>query len=107
MSDLEIRADNIATAFNEYTNPTLLNNKNLNLRASLGVDSKLGWNPSNTNFSKYGSPTLNLGGSLGLAGTYRANDNLAFRAGANFKTGERPKYSAGLTYSFKKGGYER
>ena len=107
MSDLEIRADNVATAFNEYTNPTLLNNKNLNLRASLGVDSKLGWNPNNTNFSKYGSPTLNLGGSLGLAGTYRANDNLAFRAGANFKTGERPKYSAGLTYSFKKGGYER
>lgn len=107
MSDLEIRADNVATAFNEYTNPTLLNNKNLNLRASLGVDSKLGWNPNDTNFSKYGSPTLNLGGSLGLAGTYRANDNLAFRAGANFKTGERPKYSAGLTYSFKKGGYER
>ena len=91
--------------FNAYTNPTLINNKNLNLQANMGIDSKVGWNANNTNFSKYGSPTVNLGGSFGLSGKYTKN-NFTANAGVNYQTGSRPSYNAGLSYTFKKGGYK-
>jgi hypothetical protein len=91
--------------FNAYTNPTLINNKNLNLQANMGIDSKVGWNANNTNFSKYGSPTVNLGGSFGLSGKYTKN-NFTANAGVNYQTGSRPSYNAGLSYNFKKGGYK-
>ena len=91
--------------FNAYTNPTLINNKNLNLQANMGIDSEVGWNANNTKFSKYGSPTVNLGGSFGLSGKYTKN-NFTANAGVNYQTGSRPSYNAGLSYNFKKGGYK-
>ena len=105
-TDLELRADTISNAFNNYTNPTLINNENLNLQAALGINPNIGWNPNNKSFSKYGTPNLNLEGSFGLSGQYVKN-NFSANAGVNFQTGNKPTYKAGIKYNFKSGGYKK
>ena len=105
-TELELKADTISTAFNNYTNPTLINNKNLNLQAAMGVNPNIGWNPNNKSFSKYGTPNLNLEGSFGLSGQYVKN-NFSANAGVNFQTGNKPTYKAGIKYNFKLGGYKK
>jgi len=105
-TELELKADTISNAFNNYTNPTLINNKNLNLQAALGVNPNIGWNPNNKSFSKYGTPNLNLEGSFGLSGQYVKN-NFSANAGVNFQTGNKPTYKAGIKYNFKSGGYKK
>jgi len=105
-TDLELKADTISTAFNNYTNPTLINNKNLNLQAAMGINPNIGWNPNNKSFSKYGTPNLNLEGSFGLSGQYVKN-NFSANAGVNFQTGNKPTYKAGIKYNFKSGGYKK
>ena len=105
-TELELKADTISTAFNNYTNPTLINNKNLNLQAAMGVNPNIGWNPNDKSFSKYGTPNLNLEGSFGLSGQYVKN-NFSANAGVNFQTGNKPTYKAGIKYNFKLGGYKK
>tara|TARA_R100000951_G_scaffold51251_1_gene43251 strand:- start:1808 stop:4708 length:2901 start_codon:yes stop_codon:yes gene_type:complete len=105
-TELELKADTISTAFNNYTNPTLINNKNLNLQAAMGVNPNIGWNPNDKSFSKYGTPNLNLEGSFGLSGQYVKN-NFSASAGVNFQTGNKPTYKAGIEYNFKLGGYKK
>jgi len=105
-TELELKADTISTAFNNYTNPTLINTKNLNLQAAMGINPNIGWNPNNKSFSKYGTPNLNLEGSFGLSGQYVKN-NFSANAGVNFQTGNKPTYKAGIKYNFKSGGYKK
>lgn len=106
-TNLEDIGENIGNYFNQYTNPTFIDTKKLNLSASSNIDPGVGWNPKNKSFSKYGSPTINFKGALGLNAVYRPTKKTTLTAGVNYATGLQPQYKAGLNFRLKRGGYRK
>jgi len=102
---LEDLVTNAGLSFNAATKHSLINTRKLNLQSRLNITPKIGWNSSNKKFSQFGTPSLNLEGSLDLNANYRPTQNTTITAGANFAPNQRPSYTAGINYRFKRGGY--
>ena len=102
VSTLQDTATEVSDVYNTITNPSYSNDR-FSIQGNINPDVNVNWNPEG-NLTQWGSPIIDMGLSGGVGGSYKLNDRLTFDASANYETGNKPSYSAGLTYNFKQGG---
>lgn len=70
--------------------------KNLTLKGQVNAPKlDVGWDPQGS-MTKYGGPTTKISNSANLSGSYKIGKNTTLSGGVNYRSGEKPYYTAGL-----------
>ena len=85
IKDLKETAKDVASYYDTITNPILINDRNLKLKAKI--------NP--------------LKKALSFNTKYSPTKNTTITGGINYAIGSKPQYTAGVNFSLKRGGYRK